>query len=70
MTMDRENDKRLLRKGKERIKYIFYNFFFWMSKKKNIYIYILSCVCRVQENHLRNQKGEGNGRQLCEVVVA
>lgn len=36
-----------------------------MSKKKR---YILSCVCRVQENHLRNQKGEGNGRQLCEVV--
>lgn len=31
-------------------------------------IYILSCVCRLQENHLRNQKGEANGRQLFELV--
>jgi hypothetical protein len=29
---------------------------------------ILSCVCRQQENHLRNQTVEANGRQLFELV--
>jgi hypothetical protein len=55
MTMDRENDKRLLRKGKERIKYIFYNFFFfWMSKKK--YIYIELCLQSAGESSPNSER--------------